>query len=82
MTNELDGQSAAEGARNWTKLLAHYRQPQVARSVVEILITFVPFVILWMLTWAALGVGYWLCLMMAVPTAGFLVRTPRLSTSE
>src|SRR5207302_166767 len=53
MTNELDKQFPTEGARNWTKLLTQYRQPQVTRSIVEILITFVPFVILWMLTWAA-----------------------------
>ena len=74
MTNELDRQSAAEGARNWAKLLAPYRKPQVARSITEIIITFVPFVVLWILTWVALGVGYWLSLALAVPTAGFLVR--------
>jgi omega-6 fatty acid desaturase (delta-12 desaturase) len=29
---------------------------------------------LWLLTWAALKFGYWLSLIIAVPTAGFLVR--------
>jgi acyl-lipid omega-6 desaturase (Delta-12 desaturase) len=42
---------------------------------VEIVITFVPLVILWALAWAALHFGYWwLSLMLAVPAAGFLVR--------
>jgi acyl-lipid omega-6 desaturase (Delta-12 desaturase) len=31
-------------------------------------------VVLWILTWATLGVGYWLSLLVAVPAAGFLVR--------
>jgi len=30
--------------------------------------------VLWFLTWAALGLGYWASLLVAVPTAGFLVR--------
>ena len=29
---------------------------------------------LWFLTWAALGLGYWASLLVAVPAAGFLVR--------
>jgi omega-6 fatty acid desaturase (delta-12 desaturase) len=74
MTNEPDRQLAAEDAASWVKRLAPYRKPQVARSVVEIVITLVPFVVLWILSWAALGVSYWLSLAIAVPTAGFLVR--------
>jgi omega-6 fatty acid desaturase (delta-12 desaturase) len=41
----------------------------------EIAITFVPFVAMWALAWAALHFGYWwLSLLLAVPAAGFLVR--------
>jgi len=46
----------------------------VGRSIVEILITIVPFLALWTSMWAALGVGYWLSLVLALPAAGFLVR--------
>ena len=63
-----------EDAKSWMPVLARYREPQDARSLVEILVTAVPFVVLWALTWMALGVGYWLCLLMAVPTAFFLMR--------
>ena len=38
------------------------------------MITAGPFVLLWTVMWATLGAGYWLCLLLAVPTAGFLVR--------
>ena len=54
--------------------LARYRAPNPGRSVVEILITVVPFVFLWLLMWSALNIGYGLYLLLAVPTAGFLVR--------
>ncbi len=42
--------------------------------MLEVLITAVPFVLLWILMWASLGVSYWLSLFIAVPAAGFLVR--------
>jgi omega-6 fatty acid desaturase (delta-12 desaturase) len=55
-------------------ILKRYGEPSHARSVLELLITAGPFFLLWGLMWAALGVGYWLCLLIAVPAAGFLVR--------
>jgi acyl-lipid omega-6 desaturase (Delta-12 desaturase) len=55
-------------------MLARYREPSCARSTVELVITAVPLVILWILMWAALGTGYWFGLLLAVPAAGFLVR--------
>ena len=61
-------------ARDWTQILARYRQPNSGRSIVEIGITIVPLVVLWVLAWATLGIGYWLSLLLAVPAAGFLVR--------
>jgi omega-6 fatty acid desaturase (delta-12 desaturase) len=61
-------------ARGWTRVLARYRQPSNGRSIVEIGITIVPLVILWLLTWATLDLGYWFSMLLAVPAAGFLVR--------
>jgi len=61
-------------SRVWARVLADYRQPNCARSVLEIVITALPFAFLWLLMWAALDIGYWLCLLLSVPTAGFLVR--------
>ena len=61
-------------ARAWPKTLAIYREPSDGRSVAEILVTGVPFIALWAAMWASLHVGYWLCLILSVPTAGFLVR--------
>ena len=61
--------------QNWTKVLARYRDPSHARSIVEIAITLGPFVVLWALAWIAYYYGHWwLSLPIAVPAAGFLVR--------
>ena len=61
-------------ARGWTKILARYRTPSTARSIIELAITAGPLVLLWFLMWATLDLGYWLCLLLAAPAAGFLVR--------
>jgi acyl-lipid omega-6 desaturase (Delta-12 desaturase) len=57
-----------------TQSLARYRLPNHGRSVVEILITVVPFFLLWLLAFLSLRVGCGFYLLLAVPAAGFLVR--------
>ena len=61
-------------ARGVTQILARYRAPNLTRSIIELIITAGPLVLLWSLMWASLDLGYWLCLLLAVPAAGFLVR--------
>jgi omega-6 fatty acid desaturase (delta-12 desaturase) len=55
-------------------VLARYRDPNVTRSIFEIAWTLAPFVGLWAAMWALMHVSYWLCLALALPAAGFLVR--------
>ena len=66
--------AGAHSSRAWSAILRRYREPSLARSLTELLITGVPFSLLWLSMWALLGAGYWICLLLAVPTAGFLVR--------
>ena len=63
-----------EGPSKLTQLLGRYREPNVSRSLFELLVTAVPFAALWALMWAALSVGYWLSLLLALPAACFLMR--------
>ena len=60
--------------RALTRLLANYREPDSARGVLELVVTAVPFLVIWALIWAALDHGYWIGLLLVVPAAGFLVR--------
>jgi acyl-lipid omega-6 desaturase (Delta-12 desaturase) len=69
-----NARTRSAGARDWAQVLARYREPDLARSTFELLLTAFCFVVLWFLTWAALGLGYWASLLVAVPAAGFLVR--------
>jgi hypothetical protein len=51
--------------------LVRYRESSCARSIFEIVITVLPFVLLWLMMWASLAIGYWLCLLLSLPAAGF-----------
>jgi omega-6 fatty acid desaturase (delta-12 desaturase) len=65
----------APSARGWMQILSRYREPNLARSIIEIAITLGPLAALWALAWTACHVGlWWLSLLLALPAAGFLVR--------
>jgi omega-6 fatty acid desaturase (delta-12 desaturase) len=65
---------AVTAGATWAQILGPYKTPSFSRSVLELAVTAAPFVMLWVLMWAALGIGYWLCLLLAFPTACFLMR--------
>src|SRR5512132_3718260 len=65
---------AEPDARRWVTALAPYREPILGRSLAELVVTAVPFVALWLLMLLSLRYSYWLCLLLVVPAAGFLVR--------
>lgn len=61
-------------AVDWNALLAPYRNPVAWRSLWQLASTVLLFVACWLLMWWSLGVGYWLTLLLAVPTAMMVVR--------
>lgn len=67
-------QAAPETARDWVKILAKYREPNQLRSSFELAISVIPFLMLWVLAWWALSIGYWLSFSISVLNAFFLVR--------
>jgi len=72
---ERDAVAVVIDIRTLTRDLARYREPNHGRSAIEIAITVIPFVLLWLSMWLALDIGYGLCLSLAFPAAaGFLVR--------
>ncbi|MBD0415090.1 fatty acid desaturase [Oryzicola mucosus] len=58
----------------WLKILARYRQPRKGRSLFELAVTAIPFVVFWISAWAAVHYGYWIGLLLVIPAAGFLLR--------
>jgi omega-6 fatty acid desaturase (delta-12 desaturase) len=61
-------------SKSWSKIVARYRTPNAARSVLEILITALPLCLIWTAAWIAMGHGQWWAILLSVPAAGFVVR--------
>ncbi|ALI56304.1 fatty acid desaturase [Celeribacter marinus] len=61
-------------AKEWVRILAGYRDPNVMRSVFELAVTVGPFLLLWVLAWKALAVSYWLTFAISIVNAAFLLR--------
>jgi len=60
---------------HWRAALAPYSQPRLGRSLLDLATSVVPYVALFALMVLSLQVSYLLTLVLAVPTAGFLLRT-------
>ena len=65
---------ATAPARDWIRVLARYREPVVSRSLFEIAVTALPFVLLWIASYQAYLVSFWLSLPVSAVAAFFLVR--------
>jgi omega-6 fatty acid desaturase (delta-12 desaturase) len=63
-----------QDASAWLKVLATYRQPHLARSVFELIVTIVPFAAFWAGAHVSFITGFWPGLLLILPAAGFLLR--------
>lgn len=61
-------------AKLWVPVLARYREPSLARSLFELIVTFAAFLGFWALAWAALAVSPILALGIALLNGVWLVR--------
>jgi len=74
IVNTIDLHKKAATARDWNRVLNSYRDPNTRRSIFELGLTAVAFGLFWLLMWLTLNLSYFLTLLLALPTAGFLVR--------
>jgi omega-6 fatty acid desaturase (delta-12 desaturase) len=58
----------------WQKLVSEYQRPDLRKSIWQVVNSFGGFAIGLVLMYLSLRVGYWLTLLLAFPTAGFLLR--------
>lgn len=61
--------------RGWQSTTAPYRTSNVASAAIQLGTTLLPLATLIALMYLTLDVSYWLTLLLAIPAAGFLVRT-------
>ena len=59
----------------WKDALAPYARPHLGRSALDVLTSVVPYFGLFFAMYVLLDVSYWLTLVVAIPAAGFLLRT-------
>ena len=74
MHQETQSEKNLTPACDLPKALTRYREPDHMRSVIELIITGVLFVVFWVAAWWALSISYWLTLAISVPAGAFLVR--------
>jgi acyl-lipid omega-6 desaturase (Delta-12 desaturase) len=59
----------------WSETLAPYARPNPRRSALDLATSVLPYIALWVLMYLSLSVSYLLTLALAVPAAGFAVRS-------
>jgi acyl-lipid omega-6 desaturase (Delta-12 desaturase) len=68
----------AEGPRSgpyWRGSIARFERPSIWRAGLDLITSVIPYVVLMIVMYLTLGVSAWLTLALAIPTAGFLLRT-------
>jgi omega-6 fatty acid desaturase (delta-12 desaturase) len=70
-----EGGSSQPGGAFWRETLAPYAKPHLGRSLLDLATAVLPYLALSVAMYAALKVSYLLVLVIAIPAAGFLVRT-------
>ena len=58
----------------WQGIVSKYAFPETWRSAWQVFNSVIPFFVMWYLMVRSLEIGYWLTLILAVPTAGFMMR--------
>jgi omega-6 fatty acid desaturase (delta-12 desaturase) len=71
----LSTSSGSQTNAQWRRALAPYAQPHPGRAVVDLATSVLPYLALSVLMYVTLDVSYLLVLALAIPAAGFLVRT-------
>ena len=73
----VGGKSRKSGSERpfWREALAPYAKPKVSRSLLDVATSVLPYLALSYLMYLTLSVSYLLVLVIAVPAAGFLLRT-------
>ena len=63
-----------DGAQSWTGIIRKYNQPDIRKSIWQIINSLGPYLIMWAVMYYTLGISYWITLALSLLAAGFLVR--------
>ena len=68
------GSAPDTDGRDWKKILLNYRDPDTTRSIIEIVTTVVPLIVVWAAAWASLSISYLLTLVFIIPASLLVLR--------
>lgn len=71
---EPDYDKKKAGDRTWQKITMKYSKPDLRKSIVQLVNSTIPYLVMWYLLYRSLEYPYWVTLLLAVPAAGFLIR--------
>jgi omega-6 fatty acid desaturase (delta-12 desaturase) len=63
-----------QNGQSWIAIVRKYNQPDVRKSIWQIINSLVPYLVLWVLMYYALEISWWITLGLSLFAAGFLVR--------
>ncbi len=67
-------ESKEENKNSWMDVVRKYNKPDPAKSIWQLVNSFVPYILLWYLMYLSLGVSYFITLGLSILAAAFLVR--------
>lgn len=74
MPHQAPASSGVSDPRTLLREIAAYARPITLRSLFELVVTAVPFLLLLIMMWTATAAGYWVGLLLALPAGALLVR--------
>ena len=74
LMGHLEEGESREALRRWSEILRPYGGADLRRSMIQLITSAAPFFLCWYASYRALSFSYWLSLVLAIPTAGFLLR--------
>ena len=75
MATHVNSNTATASNDSWREVVARYQHTEVPRALVQLATTLAPLAAMFVLMFYSLAWNYGITLLLAIPTAGFLVRT-------
>lgn len=72
--NQIENQPGGTSVRQWRRAIAAYHEPNLARSLAELVLTVAGLVVSWAALYLGVGAGHPAAWLLIVPAAGFVVR--------
>ena len=74
-SDACDAEDLRRNTATWQRTVERYARPHLGRSFLSLATSVIPFLVGWAAMYFALDISYLLTLALALPTAGFLLRT-------